>query len=101
MNTEFTGSLESDQYKFQHYYISDISSFVNGKHLPNDGLTLVMDHEKMSIMGYRTLFEASGTHHSNTALQRTHDIYLNDNFMLLSVLTNDRGASVGSYVTPR
>jgi len=62
-NTSFIGSLDSNPYKFQHYDISDFSLFVNGKHFPNEGLTLGMDHEKTSVMGYRTLFEASGIHH--------------------------------------
>jgi len=73
-NTDFIGSLDSNPYKFQHYDISDISLFVNGKQFPNERLTLGMDHEKTSVMGYRTLFEASGIHHSNTGLQITHDI---------------------------
>jgi hypothetical protein len=33
-------------------------------------------------MGYRILFEASGIHHSNSGLQRTH-IYIIVYFMLL------------------
>jgi len=44
-------------------------------------------------MGYRTLFEGSGIHHSNTGLQITHDIFINGFFMLLFDLTPDRGAS--------
>jgi len=38
---------------------------------------------KNSVMGYRTLFEASGTHHSNSGLQIIHKIYINVYFMLL------------------
>ena len=41
-NTDFNGSLDSNPYKFQHYDISDISLFVNGKQFPNEGLTLGM-----------------------------------------------------------
>ena len=63
-NTDFNGSLEINPYKFQHYDISDFSLFVNGKQFPNEDLTLGMDHEKMSVMGYRSLFEASGIYHS-------------------------------------
>ena len=33
-------------------------------------------------MGYRTLFEVSGIHHSNTGLQITHDMYINGFFMI-------------------
>jgi len=65
-NTDFIGSLDSNPYKSQHYDISDFSLFVKGKHLPNEGLTLGMDHQKTSVMGYSTLFEASGINHTNT-----------------------------------
>jgi len=70
-NTDFNGSLESNPYKFQHYDNSDFSLFVNDKQFPNEGLTLGMDREKTSVMVYRTLFEASGIHPSNTGLQIT------------------------------
>jgi len=42
---------------------------------PNDSVSLGMVHEKTSAIGYRTLFEASGIHHSNSGLQITHEIY--------------------------
>ena len=51
-------------------------------------------------MGYRTLFKASGIHHSNTGLQMTHDMYINGYFMLLFNLTPDRGASKGHTSHP-
>jgi len=63
--------------------------------VPSDGLSLDMDHEKISVMGYTTLFEGSGIHNSNSRLQITHDIYINDYFMLLFDLTPNRGASEG------
>jgi len=44
-------------------------------------------------MGYRTLFEGSGIHHSNAGHQITHEIYVNGYFMLLFHLTLDRGVS--------
>ena len=62
-NTDCNGSLDSNPYRFQHYDISDFSLFGKGKQFPNEGLTLVIDHEKTSVMGYRTLFEASGINH--------------------------------------
>jgi len=34
--------------------------------VPCEGVSLDMDHEKTSIMGYRTLFEGSGIHNSNS-----------------------------------
>jgi len=53
-NADFIGTMDSNPYKFQHYDISDFSLFVNGKQYPNEGLSLGMDHEKTSVMGYRT-----------------------------------------------
>jgi len=87
--------LDSNPYKFQHYDIGNFSLVVNGKHFPNEVLTLGMDQEKTSVMGYRTLFEAFGVHHSNTGLQITHDMYINVYFVLIFDLTPDRGASEG------
>jgi len=60
-----------------------------------------MDHEKTSVMGYRTLSEAFGIHHSNSGLQITHDMYINGFFMLLFDLTPYRSASEGHSPTPR
>jgi hypothetical protein len=51
-------------------------------------------------MGYRTLFEGSGIHHSNSGLQITHDMYINCYFMLLFYLTPDRSASEGHASRP-
>jgi len=46
-------------------------------------------------MGYRTLFEGSGIHHSNSGLQITPDKYINEFFMLVFDLTPDLAASEG------
>jgi len=37
-------------YKFRHYDISNFSFLVNGKLHPDEGLSLVMDHEKTSVI---------------------------------------------------
>ena len=55
-----------------------------------------MDHEKTSVMGYRTLFEGSGIHHSNAGLQITRDNNIVGYFMLLFYLTPDLSASEGN-----
>jgi len=47
----------------------------------------------MCVMGHRTLFQASGIHHSRTGLHITHDMYINGYFMLLFDLTPVRDAS--------
>ena len=52
-------------------------------------------HEKNTVMSYRTLFEGSGIHHSNSGLQITPDNSINGYFVLLYVLTPDRAASEG------
>ena len=69
--------------------------FVNGKQVPNECLSLDMSHEKSSFMGYRTLFDGSGIHHSNAGLQITHDMYISGFFLLLFDLAPDHEASEG------
>jgi len=46
-------------------------------------------------MGYRTLCEGSGIHHSNSGLQITPDKYINGFFILLFDLTPELTASEG------
>jgi len=92
-NTGFLGSVTTNHYHFRHYDLSFFALNVNGKQVPTEGLSLGMDHEKTSFMGYRTLFEVSGIHHSNSGHQITHDMYINGYFMLLFDLTPDRAAS--------
>jgi len=92
-NTDFVISLYSNPYKLQHYDISDFLLFVKGKDFPNKDLTLGMDHEKKSVIGYKSLLEAFGIHHSNSGLQITHDTYINGFYILLFDLAPDRGAS--------
>jgi len=88
-NADFIGTMVTNPYKFQHYDISDFSLFVNGKQYPNEALSLGMDHEKTSVMGYRTLFEGSGIQYSNAGHKITHDMFVNGYFMLLFDLTPD------------
>ena len=91
-NAVFIGTMDTKPYKFQHY-ISDFSLFVNGKLYLQEGLSLGMDNEKTSLMGYRTLFEVLGIHHSNAGHQIAHDMFVNGYFMLLFDLTPNQGAS--------
>ena len=92
-NTDFRGSVNTNPYRFHHYNLSYFVLNVDGKQIPTEGLSLGMDHEKTSVMGYRTLFEASGIHHSNSGLQITHDMYINGYFMLLFDLTPEKAVS--------
>ena len=68
---------------------------MNGKKIPADGLSLNMEHEKTYFVGYRTLFEASGTHHSNSGPQITNDMCINGFFLMLFDLKPDLGAAEG------
>jgi hypothetical protein len=45
-NTDFNGSVDTNLYKFRHYDISEFSLYVNGRRVPNEGLSVDMDHEK-------------------------------------------------------
>ena len=98
-NADFNGSVDTNAYKFRHYDISVFSFYVKGKRVPSEGLTLDMDHEKTSVMGYRTLFEGSGIHRSTSRLQIIH-MYMNVYFMLLFDFTPVRGASEGNTSLP-
>ena len=74
--------------------------YVNGRHIPPEGVNLLMDHEKTAIMRYRTLFEGSSIHHLNSGLQITPDKYINGFFMLLFDLTPDLTSSEGHISDP-
>jgi hypothetical protein len=74
--------------------------YVNGKQIPNEGLSLAMDHENNSVMGYGTLLVGSGVHHSNSGLQITYDMYIAGYFMLFFDLTADHAASQGHTTHP-
>ena len=91
-NSEFLVSVTTNPYILLHYDINYFALHVNGRQIPAEELSLGIDHDKTSVMGYRTLFEGSGIHHSNSGLQITHDIYINGYFMLLFDLTPDRAA---------
>ena len=92
--------MDTNPFRFQHYDLNYFSLYVNGKQVPSGGLHLDMGHENSSVMEYRTLFEASGNHLSNSRLQITHDMYVGRYFMLLFDLTPDRGASEGHTSHP-
>ena len=94
-NTDFLGSMETNPFNFRHFDLDSFALYVNGKQIPSEGLRIGMDHEKTSVMGYRTLFEGSGIHHSNAVLQITQDMYIAGYFLLLFDLTPDLGASEG------
>jgi len=61
-NTKFLCSVTTSPYFFRHYNLSSFALKENGKQIPTEGLSLGMDHEKTSVMGYRMLFEGSDIH---------------------------------------
>ena len=86
-------------FPFHHYDLIYFALYVNGKQIPSGALYLDMGHEK-TVVGYRSIFEASGIHHSNTGSQITHDMCVGGYFMLLFDVTPDRGASEGHTSYP-
>ena len=55
--SDLLSSVTTKPYNLCHYDISDFVLHVNGRQIPAEGLSLGMDHDKTSVMGYRTLFE--------------------------------------------
>ena len=90
-NKEFLASLDMNPFRFPH--INYFALYVNGKQMPRPA----SGHwpRKDVCVAYRTLFDASGIHHSNSGLQISYDMYVAGYFMLLFDLTPDRGASEG------
>ena len=86
-NTDFLGTINSNPFNFRHYDLTHFAMYITGKQVPTEGLTLDMSREKTAVMGYRTLFEGSGIHHSNTGLQITPAKYINGYFILVFDLT--------------
>jgi hypothetical protein len=94
-NSDFLGNLKTNPFKFQHFGLRSFVMYVNGRQIPSENLVLDPGHEKTTVLAYKTLFEGSGIHHSNSGLQITHDMYINGYFMLLYDLTPDMAASEG------
>ena len=92
--------MDSNPYNFRHCDINNFAMNVDGRQIPPEGVNIIADHEKTSIMGYRTLFQGSGIHHSNSGLQITLDKYVNGFFMLLFDLKLDHAASEGHTSNP-
>jgi len=92
--------MYSNPYNFRHYDLENFAKYVNGRQIPPEGVNLLMDKEKTAVMGYSTLFEGSGIHHSNSGLQITPDKYINGFFMLVFGLTLDLAASEGHTSDP-
>jgi hypothetical protein len=94
------GSMDSNPYNFRHYDINHFAMYVNGRQIPPEGLSLNMNHEKTALIGYKTLFEVSGIHHSKSGHQITPDKYINGFFFLVFDLTPDIVALEGHTSDP-
>ena len=99
-NGDFLGTVDSNWYNLTHYDLNHFSLYINGRQIPPEGPSLKIDHAKTSVMGYKTLFEVYGIHHSNSGLRITHDLFIKGYFMLVFDLTPDRAASEGHYSNP-
>ena len=99
-NTDFTGSVNTNPYNFQHFKINNFVMYVNGQQIPTGGLAIGTGHEKTTTMAYQTLFSGSGIHHGNAGIQITHDMFIKGYFMLLFDLTPDSAASEGHTSLP-
>jgi len=69
---EFLGSVNTNPYFIRDYNVNSLALNVKWKQIRTEGLNLGLDHEKTSVMGYRTLLEGSEIHHSNSGLRITH-----------------------------
>ena len=92
-NANFVGFVNTNPYFFRNYDSISFALKVNGKQILLEGLDLGMNQEKTSVMGYRTLLEAWGIHHSNSGLQINQEMSTNGYFMLHFDFTSDLGAS--------
>ena len=92
-NNDFFSTINTNPYKFKHFGLRAFVMYVNGREIPSESLSIDPGHGKTTVMGYKTLFEGSGMHHSNSALQVTHDMHINGYFMFLFDLTPDLAAS--------
>ena len=92
--------MDSNPYNFRHYDLENFAMYVSGRQIPPEGVNLLTSNEKTAVMGYRTLFEGSGIHHSNSGLQITPDKYIIGFFMLVFDLTPDLAASEGHTSDP-
>jgi hypothetical protein len=88
------GTVSTNPYNFRHNNLTHFVMYVNARQVPSEGaITLDMDHEKTSVIDYRTLFTGSGIHHPSAGLLITHDIYIAGYFMLFFDITTYLSAS--------
>jgi hypothetical protein len=94
-NKVFLGTINTNPYKFKLFGLRTFTMYVNGRQIPSESLTIDPNHEKSTVMAYKTLFRGTGIYHSNSGLQITHNMFINGYFRLLFYLTSDLAASEG------
>jgi hypothetical protein len=82
-NKDFLGTIDTNPFRFQHFGLRTFVMYVNGRQVPSKSLTKDPSHEKTTVIGYKTLFQGSGIHHSKSGLQITHDMDISGYVMLL------------------
>jgi len=92
--------MSTNPFKFRYFDLNHFSFYVNGRQIPPEGLSLDVSREKTAIMGYRTLFEGSGIHHSNSGLQIKPVRYIDGYFTLFFDPTPDLASSEGHISDP-
>jgi len=80
-NSEFNGSVDTNPYKFRHYDIIEISPYVNGRRVPSEGLSLVMDHEKRLSLAIGHSLKGPD-YITRTRVYRFSHMFINGFFML-------------------
>jgi hypothetical protein len=53
-NTDFLGTINTNPDNLQHFGLRTFT-IVNGKQIPSESLTIDPDHEKSTVMSYKTI----------------------------------------------
>jgi len=92
--------MDSNPYNVRLDDLENFAMHVNGRQILPEGVNLLMGHENTAVMGYRTLFEGSGIHHSNSGVQINPDKYINGFFMLVLDLAPDLAPQKAKHQIP-
>lgn len=61
-NSAFNGTLTTNPYNFQHFFMNFLSLYVDGKQYPSRPLQPDFDSTKQYVSSYHTLFSGTGIH---------------------------------------
>jgi len=51
VNNDFLGTINTNPYKFQHFGLRTFLTYVNGRQIPSESLSIDPGHEKTTVMG--------------------------------------------------